>query len=111
MEAVLIALLAGVAIFLIVLSRVVASGLDPVQVRLQQIAVRPSERGFLAFVVIEGLARERILTLGMRTAEGLEAIRSGLQPGEALVVRGAEALYDGATVKVSGAAPAQEAKR
>lgn len=76
-----------------------------------QIAVRPSERGFLAFVVNEGVARERILTLGMRTAEGLVEIRSGLQVGEALVVRGAEALYDGATVKVSGAAPAQEAKR
>src|SRR5579859_3307072 len=37
----LVAALAGAAIFLIVLSRVVASGLDPVQVRLQQIAVRP----------------------------------------------------------------------
>ncbi|MDE3113106.1 MAG: type II secretion system F family protein [Chloroflexota bacterium] len=33
--------LAALSIFLIVLSRVVASGLDPVQVRLQQIAVRP----------------------------------------------------------------------
>ncbi|MBI2504680.1 MAG: efflux RND transporter periplasmic adaptor subunit [Candidatus Latescibacteria bacterium] len=76
-----------------------------------QIAVRPSERGFLAFVVAENVARERILTLGMRTAEGLVEIRSGLQPGELLVVRGAEALFDGAAVKVSGAAPAQEAKQ
>ncbi len=41
MEAILIGVLASVAIFLIVLSRVVASGLDPVQIRLQQIAVRP----------------------------------------------------------------------
>ncbi len=41
MEAVLVAGLAGLAIFLIVFSRVVASGLDPVQIRLQQIAVRP----------------------------------------------------------------------
>lgn len=76
-----------------------------------QIAVRPSERGFLAFVVAEGVARERILTLGMRTAEGLVEIRSGLEPGEALVVRGAEALYDGAGVKVSEATPAQEVKQ
>lgn len=75
-----------------------------------QIAVRPSERGFLAFVVADNLAKERILTLGMRTAEGLVEIRSGLQPGEMLVVRGAEALFDGATVKISGAPQAQEAK-
>ena len=75
-----------------------------------QIAVRPSERGFLAFVVADGVAKERIVTLGMRTAQGQVEIRSGLQPGESLVVRGAEALYDGATVKVSEAAPAQEAR-
>jgi len=75
-----------------------------------QIAVRPSERGFLAFVVEENTARERILTLGLRTPEGLVEVRSGLQPGEQLVVRGAEALFEGAGVKVSGAAPAQEGK-
>lgn len=75
-----------------------------------QIAVRPSERGFLAFVVEGGAARERILTLGMRTPEGLVEIRSGLQAGEQLVVRGAEALYDGAGVKVSEVTPAQEAR-
>ncbi|MSR83704.1 MAG: efflux RND transporter periplasmic adaptor subunit [Candidatus Latescibacteria bacterium] len=75
-----------------------------------QIAVRPSERGFLAFVVKDNTAQERILTLGMRTAEGLVEIRTGLQAGELLVVRGAEALFEGASVKVSGAAPAQEAK-
>jgi multidrug efflux system membrane fusion protein len=75
-----------------------------------QIAVRPSERGFLAFVVAGEVARERILALGMRTPEGLVEVRSGLQPGELLVIRGAEALYEGAGVKISGAAPAQEAK-
>src|SRR5262249_12496596 len=35
-----------------------------------QQAVRPSERGFLAFVVDKDVARERRLTLGMRTADG-----------------------------------------
>ncbi len=73
-----------------------------------QLAVRPSERGFLAFVVSENVAHERILTLGMRTAEGLVEIRSGLQPGELLVIRGAEALFEGAGVKISGAAQVQE---
>jgi len=71
---------------------------------IPQTAVRPSERGFLAFVVEGGVARERILRLGLRTAEGLVEVRSGLRPGETLVVRGAEALRDGATVQVAGPA-------
>ncbi len=41
MGALAVGALAALSIFLIILSRAVASGLDPVQVRLQQIAVRP----------------------------------------------------------------------
>ena len=69
---------------------------------IPQIAVRPSERGFLAFVVEDGAARERVLSLGLRTADGKVEVKSGLQPGERLVVRGAEALREGAPVKVAG---------
>lgn len=68
---------------------------------IPQTAIRPSERGFLAFVVEEGVAKERVLTLGMRTADGRVEVRSGVQPGEMLVVRGAEALRNGAAVRVS----------
>ncbi len=64
-------------------------------------AVRPSERGFLGFVVERGVAHERVLTLGLRTVDGRVEVRSGLRPGELLVVRGGEALRDGASVKVS----------
>lgn len=73
---------------------------------IPQTAVRPSERGFLAFVVQGGAARERVLDLGLRTPEGLVEVVSGLAVGDSLVVRGAEALRDGASVKVvpSGAA-------
>lgn len=67
---------------------------------IPQTAVRPSERGFLAFVVEGGKARERVLELGLRTAEGLVEVRQGLKVGEQLVVRGAEALREGAAVKV-----------
>jgi RND family efflux transporter MFP subunit len=80
-----------------------------------QIAVRPTERGFVAFVVEDGVARERVLTLGMRTPDGRVEVRSGLAPGERLVVRGAEALRDAAAVRVEspraagGAAPAAQA--
>ena len=68
---------------------------------IPQTAIRPSERGFLSFVVKDGKAEQRVLTLGMRTADGQVEVRSGLRTGEVLVVRGAEALRDGAKVKVS----------
>ena len=71
-------------------------------------AVRPSERGFLAYVVQGGLAHERVLVLGMRTADGRVEVRHGLAPGESLVVRGAEALREGAAVRV--VAPASSAR-
>jgi multidrug efflux system membrane fusion protein len=65
-------------------------------------AIRPSERGFLAYVVEADTARVRILKLGMRTADGRVEVREGLAPGETLVVRGAEALRDGAAVRAAG---------
>jgi multidrug efflux system membrane fusion protein len=64
-----------------------------------QAAIRPSEKGFLAFVVENGKAVERVLTPGMRTADGYVEILSGLNEGETLVVRGAEALSDGVAVR------------
>lgn len=66
-----------------------------------QTAVRPSERGFLAYVVEGDKARERVLELGMRTADGRVEVRDGLKPGETLVVRGGEALRDGVAVRVA----------
>ena len=74
-----------------------------------QTAIRPSERGFLAFVVEDGVARERILALGLRTADGFVEVRDGLRPGDRLVVRGGEALRDGAKVREDGAAAAAPA--
>jgi multidrug efflux system membrane fusion protein len=67
---------------------------------IPQTAIRPSERGFLAYVVKNDAAEQRVLTLGMRTADGQVEVRNGLAAGELLVVRGAEALRDGAPVKV-----------
>jgi membrane fusion protein, multidrug efflux system len=67
---------------------------------IPQTAIRPSERGFLAYVVEDGVAHERVLELGLRTADGRVEVRSGLAAGETLVVRGAEPLAEGAPVVV-----------
>jgi membrane fusion protein (multidrug efflux system)/multidrug efflux system membrane fusion protein len=71
-----------------------------------QTAVRPSEKGFLCYVVKDGTAKERVVELGMRTPDGLVEVRSGLKAGEKLVVRGGEALREGAQVRETDAAPA-----
>jgi multidrug efflux system membrane fusion protein len=63
-------------------------------------AVRPSERGFIAFVVEGDKAVERILTLGMKSADGQVEVLSGLKAGESLVVRGSEALQNGVQVRM-----------
>jgi membrane fusion protein, multidrug efflux system len=65
-----------------------------------QLAVRPSDRGFLAFVVEDNVAKERLLKLGMHTPDGAVEVRQGLASGEKLVVRGAEPLVDGVKVRI-----------
>jgi multidrug efflux system membrane fusion protein len=73
---------------------------------IPQTAIRPSERGFLAFVVNGDLAEERVLELGLRTADGQVEVKSGVATGDELVVRGAEALRTGAKVLRSDATSA-----
>ena len=69
---------------------------------IPQVAVRPSERGFLAFVVEGDVAHEREVQLGLSTDDGRVEVKSGVKRGEKLVVRGAEAMRDGTTVRVTG---------
>lgn len=88
---------------------------------IPQMAVRPSEKGFVAYVVagdgIAAVAQERLVKLGQRDREGRVEVIAGLKPGERLVVRGAEALRDGILVDVrppeavTPAASAAEAKK
>jgi hypothetical protein len=66
-----------------------------------QTAIRPSDRGFIAYVIENDTAVERVLTVGMRTADGQAEVLAGLKVGEMLVVRGAEALRNGAPVRVT----------
>lgn len=72
---------------------------------IPQTAIRPSDRGFLAYVVENDKAVERILSLGMRTADGQVEVLSGLTPGETLVIRGGEALRAGAPVRLGMGKP------
>lgn len=64
-------------------------------------AARATDHGYVAYVVEGDVARERSLTLGMNTKDGWIEVRSGLNAGDLLVVRGGEALSDGAKVKAN----------
>jgi len=62
-------------------------------------AIRPTERGLVAYLAVEGVARERTVETGARTADGGLEIRRGLVPGDLLITRGADALKDGSPLR------------
>lgn len=64
-------------------------------------ATRATDHGYVAYVVQGSTAREKVVTLGMNTKDGWVEVRSGLEPGELLVVRGVESVTDGAKVIAS----------
>lgn len=76
-------------------------------------AVRPNERGFVAFVPVqrtnkagqtEWVAQARILELGYREPGWVE-VKNGLKPGETIIRRGSEALEDGTPIQFPAAEP------
>lgn len=78
----------------------VAVGSEDAVTLIPEFAVRASEFGFIVFVVENGVAKQRSVTLGPRTDDKQMQVKSGLAPGELVVLRGAQALRDGAPVKV-----------
>lgn len=64
-------------------------------------ATRPTDRGYVVYVVEDGVAAEKPVTLGMSTEDGWVEVRSGIAVGDVVVVRGAEALTPGAKVKLN----------
>lgn len=66
---------------------------------IPRLAARATDHGYVAYVVEGDVAHERVLTLGMSTRTGWVEVRKGLSAGELLVVRGAEALNEGAKVR------------
>jgi len=81
-------------------------GVNEAALAVPETAIRPSERGFIAFTVEGDLAQERVLELGLRTPDGLVEVVKGLKVGDALVVRGGEALKQGAKVRSAAPKPA-----
>lgn len=74
-------------------------------VMIPRSAVRPTERGFVTYVVEKDTADERVVQLGANTRDGWVEVREGLSRGEKLVTLGAEPLSDGAKVTVTEKPP------
>lgn len=68
---------------------------------IPRFATRATDHGYVTYVVEDGVAQERVITLGMSTKDGWVEVRSGLSGGEWIVVRGAEALASGARVNAT----------
>ncbi len=68
-------------------------------------AVLPTERGFVAFVVSEGRAFRRPVTLGLHAADDSVEVLDGLKEGEVIVREGGNALRDGVQVIEAGGPP------
>jgi multidrug efflux pump subunit AcrA (membrane-fusion protein) len=63
-------------------------------------AVSPMQGSMFVWVVKDGKAERRQVTLGVRTP-GYVEIREGIQPGEQVVVGGSERLTPGAEVRAT----------
>ncbi len=63
--------------------------------------VQASERGFVAYVVEGGRARQRMVQIGLRTGDGTVEIVSGLREGEVVVTEGSDRLADGMAVEAA----------
>ena len=62
------------------------------------------ERQFI-FVVADGRAQRRAITIGLRR-NGMVQVLEGVKPGELVVVRGTQRVRDGAPVKAEAPMPA-----
>jgi len=65
-------------------------------------ATRATDRGYVTYVVENDVASQHLVELGMSSKDGWVEIRSGLKPGDVIVIRGAEALSEGAKVRPAG---------
>jgi multidrug efflux system membrane fusion protein len=62
-------------------------------------AIKASESGFVAFIVVDGKAVRRSIGIGLKTEDGLVEIQSGLTGTETVVIEGSDLLADGVAVQ------------
>jgi len=67
---------------------------------IPEASARPSDRGFLAYVVEGDKVSERKLELGLHTTDGFVEAKSGVNAGDVIVTKGIEALSDGAKIRL-----------
>jgi multidrug efflux system membrane fusion protein len=68
-------------------------------------AIQASDRGFIAFAIIDGKVAVRPVELGPRTGGGYVEILTGLAAGEIIVYEGSDRITNGTTVTTGGGAP------
>jgi len=65
------------------------------------LAMQPTDKGNIAYIVEGTSAKTRQIETGMHTPEGGVEVTRGLAAGDLLVVRGIDALTDGAPIKIT----------
>jgi multidrug efflux pump subunit AcrA (membrane-fusion protein) len=74
------------------------------------LAVSPTEKGNVVYVVDDKMiAHQKVVETGMHTADGSIEITRGVAAGDLLVVRGIEALTEGAPVRVASTMTLEQA--
>jgi multidrug efflux system membrane fusion protein len=68
-------------------------------------AIQASDRGFVAFAIVDGKAQTRQVEIGLRTGGGDVEILSGLKAGETIVYEGSDRIANGVSVTTEGMPP------
>lgn len=78
-------------------------------VLIPQIAIQSGQKGPFVYVAVGKVAKARQLQLGPTNAEQV-VVRSGLSPGEQVVIKGQFALSPGAAIRLAKQTPGQGSK-
>lgn len=70
-------------------------------------AIQASDRGFVAYAIVDGKAQVRNVEIGPRTGGGEVEILSGLNPGETIVFEGSDRITNGTAVNPNAGGPGQ----
>lgn len=68
-------------------------------------AIQASDRGFVAYAIVDGKAQVRQVEIGLRTGGGDVEILSGLKAGETIVYEGSDRIANGVAVTTEGGIP------